>query len=293
MAGYFENFPLIRYGNTYAINITTRVGITEETLKNTYAYYPYELKKELRPDSLAHFYYGDVLNNWIFFISNNIVDPYYQWYNTNEEINALIESKYGSLVKALQRIHHWEVNWIGDDRIINPSVYNSFIVNVSTGVNQKKYWAPVYDVNSFVVGYQRKKIDYQVDTNRIVSFDTAITSGNNFFIDERVIQSSGGIVSAAGFVDFKSTTNDTLVLKNISGTFSNASLLIGEESSTQASFTTITTLSQSFPTQEAEYWSPVSFYDYELEQNEQRRTINVIDKNFVDEIESSLIRALK
>jgi len=293
MAGYFENFPLIRYGNTYARNITTRVGVTEETLRNAYAYYPYELKKELRPDSLAHFYYGDVLNNWIFFISNNIIDPYYQWYNTNEEINALIESKYGSLVKALQRIHHWEVNWIEDDRVISPSVYNSFVVNVSAGVDQKKYWVPIYDLNSFIVGYERKKVNYRVDTNRIISLNTTITSGNTFTIDERVIQSSGGIVSAAGFVDFKSTSNDQLVLKNISGTFSNTSLLIGEDSSTQASFTTLTTLSQSFPTQEAEYWSPISLYDYELDQNEQRRTINVIDKNFISEIESSLARALK
>jgi hypothetical protein len=293
MASYFENFPIVRYGNTYARDITSRVGITKEVLKNQYVFYPYEIKNNMRADSLAQFYYDDVLNNWIFYIANDIVDPYYQWYNSTEELNRLIETKYGSLSNALRQIHHWEVNWLGDEREISPSVYNSFIVNVNTGVDQKKYWTPIFDTSGFVVSYKRKKFDLQVSVNQLVSLDTTITAGNSFFNEERVIQTSGSVVVASGFVNYKAEDNDSLVLKNITGNFSNASIIVGEDSNTQASFTTIKVLSRSFPAQESEYWSPVSFYDYEIGENEKRRTINVIDNKFTEQIEQNLISVFK
>lgn len=291
MAAYFENFPLVRYGNTYARNIAVRPGITSEVLKNAYVYYPYEIKSDMRADLLSHYYYNDSLSSWVFYISNNIIDPFYQWYKSNEQVNNLVESKYGSLSKAVQQIKYWKVNWPGDDTILTVNQYNALTVNVSTGVNQKKYWTPVFSENNQIAGYRRKRLETTVETNKFVSLDITITSGNNFTSDERVIQTSGGSVTASGFVSFSS--DDTLVIKNIGGTFSNTLSVTGEDSNTIATFTEATVISRSFPEQEAQYWSSVNMYDYEIEQNESMKSINVIDNKYLANIQDNIKKVFK
>jgi len=291
MSAYFENFPLIRYGNTYARNIAVRPGITSEVLKNTYVYYPYEIKSEMRADLLSHYYYNDPLSSWVFYISNNIIDPFYQWYKSNEQVNNLIESKYGSLAKAVQQIKYWKVNWPEDDTILTVDQYNALTVNTSTGVNQKKYWSPVYSENNRVTGYVRRKLNTTVESNKFISLDVTFTSGNSFNTEERVIQTSGGAISASGFVSF--STDDTLILKNINGTFSNTLSVTGEDSSSVATFTSATTISRSFPEQEAQYWSSVSMYDYEIEQNESMKSINVIDNKYLADIQDNIKKVFR
>lgn len=290
MAAYFENFPLVRYGNTYARNIAIRPGITSETLKNVFVYYPYEIKSEMRADLLSHYYYNDPLASWVFYISNNIVDPFFQWYKSNQQVNNLIESKYGSLSKALQKIKYWKVNWQDDDRILTENEYQALTVNVNTGVNQKKYWVPIYSGNK-VVGYKRRRLVNTVETNKFISLDTTFTSGNSFTIDEKVYQSSGGAVTAYGFVSF--STDETLTIKNISGTFSNTLSVVGEDSNSVATFTTTTTISRSFPEQESQYWYSVSMYDYEIEQNESMKSINVIDNKYLGNIEDNMRKVFR
>lgn len=290
MPAYFENFPLIRYGNTYARNITSRPGITAEVLKNSYVYYPYDIETEMRADLLSYHYYQDSLASWVFYLSNNIIDPFYQWYKSNEQVNNLIASKYGSLSEAVQRIKYWKVNWVGDDTILTTEQYNALTVNLTTGVNQKKYWQPIYNEQQ-IIGYRRKKLNMIVDTNRFIALDNIVYSSNTEYInDEKVYQTSGGAIIATGFVSFSS---DNLILKNISGTFSNTMPVVGESSLAVSNFTSSKILSQNFPQQEASYWEPVSFYDYEIESNEQMKTINVIDANYLTNIQDNIKKVFK
>lgn len=285
MPGYFQNFPLIRYSNTYSRNLLTRVVFQEDVLKQRYNYYPYEMKTNMRPDLLAHFYYDNSYYDWTIFASNSIIDPYYQWYLSDENLTKLIESKYGSIAKAISKIHHWEVNWVGDDRTLTINEFNSLTTNPTTKVDQKKYWAPIIGDQQSVIGYKRKQLELIVTTNKIVEFNTTFSSGNNFTVDEKVYQTSGSIVSASGLVQFSNSS--ILLLNNITGTFSNTYSLVGEDSSSVASYTTSNVISYSIPESEAQYWSPVTLYDHEISLNEKRRTVNVINKNFIGEIQSS------
>lgn len=286
MSGYFQNFPIVRYGNTYARNITARIAFNEEVVKQSYVYYPYEMQSEMRPDTVAHYYYNDSFSDWVFIVGNTIIDPYYQWYQSNENLNNSIDKKYGSVLSAATGIHHWKVNWLGDDRIITTSEYGALTVNFTTGENLKKYWVPLYNDQGMVTGYKRKALDVEVETNKVVSLDITFSSGNTFTTGERVYQSVGSTVTAYAFVKFSNTT--TLTVKNVVGTLSNTYNVIGESSNSVASFTTANTIARSFPESESSYWSYVSNYDYEIEENEKRRTINVVDKRYITDVNNAL-----
>lgn len=290
MPGYFQFFPLVRYGNNYARNITSRVAVTEDTIKQRFNYYPYELKSEMRPDLLSHFYYDSSYYDWTIFASNSILDPYYQWYLNDENLTKLIESKYGSLASATTKIHHWEVNWLGDDTVLTVGQYNALTTNPSTNVDQKKYWSPIVGDNNSVIGYKRKKLDLIIKTNKIIELNPTFSSGNSFTQEEKLYQTSGSAISASGFVEYSNSS--VVLLKNVSGTFSNTLPITGEESNSVATFSTLKNIALSIPESEASYWSSVTNFDYEISLNEQRRTINVINKNFVSDVQEIFERTI-
>jgi hypothetical protein len=67
----------------------------------------------------------------------------------------------------------------------------------------------------------------------------------------------------------------------------------GEESSSVATFTTPTTISRSFPDQEAQYWTSVNMYDYEIEENESMKSIYVIDNKYLANIEDNIKKVFR
>jgi len=290
MQGYFENFPLIRYGDVYARNIIQRAALTEEVLKNQYVFYPYDIQSDLRADLMAHYYYNNSYSEWIFYLANNIIDPYYQWYLNDEQLNNLIEKKYGSLINSTTKIHRWQVNWLGDDTTITTQQYNTLVVDVVLGINQKRYWAPIFN-NSDIVGYKRKQLDLNVDTNVNVKISSSTALQTNFIVGEKVYQTSGTLISGYGFVGAQ--LEDGLMIKNVFGNLQIGEVLIGEESGSTFTVSDLFVVSRSFPQQESQYWEPISFFDYEIEKNEQSKSINVIDKQYVKNVHSSLKSVLE
>jgi len=105
--------------------------------------------------------------------------------------------------------------------------------------------------------------------------------------------------SGQGEVIFANT--NTLNLKNISGTslpnntvtIGQSSYLRGRNSNTTASIATASNIVDNIPLDEGIYWSPVSVYDYEKENNEKNRSINVIDNTYSMKISNQLSRLLK
>lgn len=156
MANYFENFGLQQYGDNNEVSrkLITRANIAQEVVKQTSAFYPYTLREGERPDTLSFLYYTKPELEWLIFFANDIIDPYYDWYLTQEQMNAYIVSKYGSIAVAQTRTRHYETLWVGDNTTITIDGYAALAAN--TTVNQKKYWEPNVDEFSKVVSYRRK-----------------------------------------------------------------------------------------------------------------------------------------
>jgi hypothetical protein len=119
MKELFEKYPLIQYdidgsGNTRTvIDILQRVKI-RDVLKNDYlVFYTYQVKDGETPEIIAHKLYGSTQYHWIVLYCNDIVDPYYDWPMSGDNLIATIRKKYRTperdgLEYAYQTIHHYE-----------------------------------------------------------------------------------------------------------------------------------------------------------------------------------------
>ena len=105
--GYFSDFPQIEYQAKIARSIMARPRIASSLLSNPAAIYSYTVNNDLRPDQVAHLYYGDSELLWLIFLANNIVDPYYGWPLTQNVFQDFIISKYGSIATAKTTIKHY------------------------------------------------------------------------------------------------------------------------------------------------------------------------------------------
>src|ERR1022692_1263615 len=83
---YFTLFPQITYANSVTIDLSKRVGLFNSKLGPNY-YAPYQVQPGVRADILANQIYGDPNVDWLLYLSNNIVDPYYGWTLSDVDFN--------------------------------------------------------------------------------------------------------------------------------------------------------------------------------------------------------------
>lgn len=114
MPFFFEPFPTVNYdlkkNNKPAVltNVTLRFKIQEILRSRSAVYYNYNVKDGERPDIIAYKYYGNASLDWIILLTNNIIDPFYDWPLGNLAFEKFIKSKYGSIANAQARVHHYE-----------------------------------------------------------------------------------------------------------------------------------------------------------------------------------------
>lgn len=97
---YFSNFPLVDYSNKKARNLALKTVIKERVKKRNISFLFYTLRDGERPDTIANDYYGDSKLNWLVMLSNDIIDPYFEWHLSQTQLDAHLISKYGSLALA-------------------------------------------------------------------------------------------------------------------------------------------------------------------------------------------------
>ena len=281
MFTFLGRYPEISYNGYNVNNILVKIAINDLTKKYTTVFYPYVIKEGERPDIIAADYYGDARYDWLIYLCNNITDPYYQWPLTTNEFNNFINKKYGSFEEANRQIAFWRNNWYKDDSLVSSSYFDSLPSYA------KKYWTPSDSGSTSVINYVRKPVDFSVETNKIISLavsnSSPITSGSNIY------QYSGSSLSGSGRV--MESGNNNLVVKDIIGTFV-ANTIYSYSNTVNTTVTSSNTIFTSIDSNEAAYWEYVTSYEYEEELNESRKHILILDKSFVNVIESQLDQLL-
>lgn len=163
---YFKNFNTIQYANNAVVDITERVVTLNNVKKNPYVYYPLDITEGSRPDQITDANYNDPYASWVLYLSNDIVDPYYEWYLTQEQFNKFIVSKYGSPETAMKKIAFWRNDWVGKPDI-SVSEYNAEIAANSARI---KYWTANYNYIGKIVSYSRAKTDWITNTNKVIQY---------------------------------------------------------------------------------------------------------------------------
>lgn len=288
---YFDKFPIIQYGNNSVVDITARTTLLDKVSNNPYVFYPYEITSNERPDQLSYRYYEDPFKSWIIYLTNNIVDPYYEWYLSNDEFQEFIEKKYGSAELAQQKISYYK-NDYENASDIDLSTYDALTPSM------KKYWEPIFDSYNKISSYSRKKINWVSNTNRIVAYD--VNSLENFIKDEIADIIINDNIVARGQIVTNNLTSSTLntyeiILQHLVGDYFvehwdqvQTALLVGRESNASTTIVNNRILSENISPEEENYWKAVTFYEHEFDKNEFNKTIRVLDSRFSRTIVNNL-----
>lgn len=278
MARYFDRFPVVDYDGTIAKNILARVDFTDQTKKDIYSTFQFTLEEGAeRPDLLSYNYYDSSQFDWMIYLTNNVVDPYYDYYKSTADFKSYIDTKYGSSSNARLVTKFYRNSWHNDERLITATEYEALPANET--VNLRKYWKPKITNTGAILGYERIKEDWIVSTNKIVLLSLSAVP-STFVVGDKVSQSSTGAMATVDFVDVDAKT---LTVKHVSGTFS---------ANTDEGINAVTLLRQNISDAEASYWYAVNAYDEEKETNELKRNIYVLKRSYLAEVEKQFIQQL-
>lgn len=290
MEKYFQKFPEIYYKNVRTKDLSRRVKISEETRRMPNIFYPLEINSGLRPDVLADAYYEDPEIDWLVYLTNTIVDPYYGWYLNEEEFLEFINDKYGSFETANKLIKYYRNNWFGDDTEISAAYYDNVLP-----YDLKKYYSPNFGQGSKVMSYSRKKVDWVMNTNKILQYNISLSSNTVFSAGELIDIRYTGEDVGTGEVVFSNTS--TLIIKNVSGNTSanttHTKQIVGETTGAEATADFVYVLQELISNAEARFWEPVTMYEYEVEVNEAKKHLQIIDSQYALEIAEELRQNLK
>jgi len=172
MSEYFKEFPLTTYNNVLAKNITLRTKFLEKIKSDATLFYSYTVEDGQTADSLAYDYYGDSNYVWLIYLTNNIIDPYYDWHLSIPDFEKYVINKYGSIKEAQTQIIYYKklpidyyTNNQNDDFVL-ASLYN-----------------PV--TNGY--GWTKITVDNNVKINSITGLDPAIWSAIDAYTHEKEV----------------------------------------------------------------------------------------------------------
>lgn len=274
---YFQKIPIIEYNGKQVVDITRSVKIAESFYRQPISFYPYAMDEGDRADNLAYFVYNDPSVAWIHYLMNGITDPYYDWYLTQDQFNALIVEKYGSFENAVSKTAFYRSNWTNDDRQIPVSFFENVI-----GEDFKKYWSPIFGNGSNVIGYERKKEDITMNTNKVTSLTVTFSQGNSVVNTEIVdVYDANPTKIGQAEVVYQANT-DTIIVQHSSGFYSTAnSTVIGRESNSIFTIVSSDLLVENITEEEGVYWETVSIFDVENEKNERNKNLRLLDPAYV------------
>lgn len=275
MAGYFSYFPSILYGNTAVTNVIAKIRFDQSVAKNLAVFYPYTIEQGERAEQIAAFYYGSPEYDWVVYLSNGIVDPYHDWYMSEEEFNNFLKVKYGTIANTQEQIAFYRVNYYYDDTFLTTAAYDA----LSSG--QKKYWKPQLGFSENVIGYVRKELDLTTETNKVIELNGTFSNISS----NSIIKQSSTVTGTVGF-----SNSSVITLKHITGTWQTNTAIYTQNNValTNNTITSVITVNQPIPSDELAYWAPVSVYDSESEINERKRHIKLLNNAYLTVIENDM-----
>lgn len=197
MALYFDRFPVVPYDiagkrrTNYELmtNIFKRVGFVQRLLGNTSSYYEYIIKDFETPESLAEIVYGNPEAHWIILLTNNIVDPYYDWPMNSRAFDKYIAKKYGSISEAQITYHHHEKVITREESLSGTVTETRFrvnetelTVNLASSLSNVPY--DTYENLTDVTDYNAYNMENGTTVTQIISRDRISNYDYEFALNE-------------------------------------------------------------------------------------------------------------
>jgi len=97
----FESFPRIAYtlddgeSEQVVVDIFKRLVLSKEFQENSSFFESYEVLHGESPEELSYRFYGTQSLYWLILMTNNIIDPRFEWPLSEENLLKVVEDKYG------------------------------------------------------------------------------------------------------------------------------------------------------------------------------------------------------
>lgn len=262
MSRYFRYFPTVNYNGEKVVNISRRVKVSDSLMNDPYLYLPYTIKEDDRAEDIAYYYYGDVNKVWMIYLANNIVDPYTQWVLNSDDFEKTIRKKYAHSVSPSNTAISASTDSITAKdhgfKTTDPVVV-TFTGTTAGLTSGSRYYAIRVDNDTF-------KLASTIANARSGTAINITTIGTDFTFDL--------------FVD------EFLTSTNID---SNVVYCLNVDGETKVTYDTYTL---GMTEMEKANWTVVRVYEYEVELNESRRVIWLINKDYASTVETDLMKVL-
>lgn len=258
MSRYFRYFPTTTYLNRVVTDITRRVKIIEDLRADPYAFLPYTIKEGDRAEDVARYYYGDENRVWMVYLSNNIVDPYTQWPLSNSDLEKTVLKKYS---RDPVKFSSSDI----DASVISMTAHGFSTTDPVVYTSSGSVASPLVNGTTYYV--------IKVDDNRV----RLATSAANAKVGTSITLTGTGGTSQSLELNAEVFINSTTIDTNI---------LYAENITTPGIFASTDTY-LAYPAQ----WRPVRVYEYEIDLNESKRTIWLVNNLYANQLEQDLIRS--
>ena len=114
---YFAAFPVINFSLDGGItsfpmtDIFRRVRALDININNTTLYDPYDVREGETPEIVADKFYNNSRLHWIVLVTNEILDPRFDWPLPDNQLKLFIKNKYN--ITNVDATRHYENN-LGD-----------------------------------------------------------------------------------------------------------------------------------------------------------------------------------
>ena len=294
MDTYFSKFPLTSYNGMPVVDITRRAVISNTDLLNPFFYYPVTINNNERTDQISRKYYQDPYQEWVLFLTNQIYDPYDQWYMNNEEFQDYMYQKYTNIPLTTQTVMYYTNNWFLNTDRVSVAYFDALDPSLM------KYYQPNLDGFGSVTSYSRIQEDWTINTNHLVSFNFSNTIPQ--FINNEIVAINYG-ANLVGSGQVAVCTNNVLNIQHVSGYYlpngvvnAAAFSILGSQSNaliTIPNANAVTILSfDTIPPEEDVFYSPVYVFDYETNMNESNKVLNILVSGYETQVSDALQKAL-
>ena len=256
MPNYFKQFPTVEYMGRTVTDITKRSKILQSLSLDPYAFLPYTIHDDMRPEDVAYFYYGDVDKVWMVFLANNIIDPYTQWPLPGPQLDATIRAKYARVLTPDSRSGNILKISNHGMKITDPLIYESLtpIGGLTSGAT---YYVIPTDQNHLALASSAANVIANTRLT-LTSFPTGthtLTRDlDQFLLSTNLRCNVVYCIRADG-------------IKISYDTFTSTIIEVGD-------------------------YSPVFIYDWEVEQNESKRTIWLINAAYANQMQADLKKVM-
>jgi hypothetical protein len=297
MAKYFNYFPKTFYtsnnsttGLDSVTNIIARFAFEKGLKENSSAFYKYNIKDSDTPEIIAYKFYGNVERQWVVLLFNDIIDPQFDWPFESNQLITYIDKKYTA----------------NGASAVDDTNMPTYLLRASAGT--PPYAALLTEsINGRLLGDINNSGSVLASDSRLYTlYNEGSGGGSSFNYIVNVLRPtiSSNTTKYASLINSKTgitwaMSNYKNYYKVITTTASDGTITINKIQVDGGTWSTISNSTNTYTTQAGQTVTVAitkerqTYYDYEVEENEAKREINLIKAEFIPAIEKEFKKIIK